>query len=1536
MATSTYEQAKAAVVEAIAAGRLTPEAGQAHLQDLVATGYAAKPTSEPQAPIPSGTPEQEAQQGANRAGTQAAEEVRAQGGSEADALSAGRTASQQFVQGAAQAGTKAAEGVRARSGTTEDQALAAGSRASASFVASKKLRDASAELNQWAQDAPTKSAERAVATAQKALAKAQVAAQTAALAKDAGSSTPAIVKAAKDAEQRFQKAAAKARDAVIRPPSKREIARILVDTTPGVKQDDGSYDLVEALNQRHITPETLKDAGFTVPQVTQALQDQGRQRAFDAIATIPGVAEGDSINLVAAIKAGTPQGLLLRAGFTVDQIASVRERLKVEQDFEPFRMGEGFNIPAALKAGRTEDQLRTARFTNKQISDAQAWLKGDLAAEVTLVNALGLLQKYRSGNRYYLVAALQDDHISVTTLRDARFDEAAIIEAQETIKALADIKRAQQEIARESQLLTAELRNANQQDVAALLEGLEFNKARATALTELLEEEAWMQLGSNRVGVPDESARPAPLRKAGGHRVLLPTRSPGLTPEGMAIPSEMEFLSVRTAKRARHQRAADLLDKSGFINRNGRLEAFAALQAGIDPQVLTDYGVRNVLQLQQLASQLNSLEQLHIAAPEQSNTRFIKDVLKELFTFGQVETVSDNRASLGRRYDRLELELAQSYWAQVREIEASGQTVLTSEQDFLRQTIGTRNAYISSVISAQPTLARVAKDVGVASIPIYGTARYWSEAPNWARALSVASDIAFIIPVVGQASALARGGATATQIASRVGVSSVTGPIQAVRHPLRTIQVMTEPLETAIRPSKLPINVSEVRETTLRIPALASHQVTPGDVKIPRIALEGLDPLDPLAGQSLITLQELRGHVVEPHVRATMAARDRLTKSAIEGQAASTFLGAGDLTILQPSFQRVVGPAAVHSTPDIRYFMLGTTIGDQETRQLFVAPSMMSRFIRQTASGNLPELSPRVQEAIALGKLADKPVPGAVIIRDPQVLAALRDSNLLWRGSAEIERTLPVGTTLPPPSQFLFTRMQGGERVTLAIIGDPLTPAEIAKLKFVGSADVVRSIFRRPGKYRATTTMDQAVDAGRQVEQLWDDAASARKAGNMQRATLLEKQAVEQAAKTDRLMADALKEAGERVGSDVQPLVLYTGRQKIDEALKVLGQPSTIKTQTPSAQSIIALRDARVISPQQSRQLLRARLRELSRKKGPSPSELQRGAGTLTKLSSGAIIRRVIQAKLPVQEAVHLLATRSPSKGPTRPQPSTITRTGPGATRARPISVARARPATTRAQPSQASKPGTAARTQPGPTDRPGTTAAQRPGAARTQPGAIDRPGPGTTTRPGPGTTTRPGPGTPTRPGPGTTTRPGPGTPTRPGPGTTTRPGPGTPTRPGPGTPTRRGPGTTTRPGPGTTPVVIPVIPDTKPPGSVPFILPSGKQLPAGSFPLELEWPQGAVKVTYNMVTDQAKYTKRRPDKTTPADGLVVVSFTQQAPTPRELRMGLFDVVITARTLTFRRSNRKQPLAAQVFTARTKKRPPVRSRGIGRRQRIFA
>ncbi len=908
--------------------------------------------------------------------------------------------------------------------------------------------------------------------------------------------------------------------------------------------------------------------------------------------------------------------------------------------------------------------------------------------------------------------------------------------------------------------------------------------------------------------------------------------------------------------------------KRELVDSEGRINTIQALRSDVSPETLRRAGLskEQVEASVQFNKELTALEKIKVATPSELGPRFVKDTMKELFTFGAVETESFNRPNLKGRYQEAKAALSVEWDRKEAEAQADGQRLLTSKSDFILQNIGTEKAYVAAVLSAQPALASIAKEFGLASIPVYGTIRTWNESPNWARALRAASDILFVVPILGQAGAATRAGVGFTTAAKNITISTVTGVPRALRHPLRTVQKTAEPIVDTLNPRLVGAGGNlTVRDSTIRLPAVKGFQATPGDLKVPASNLQGLDVETGLvtAGGRLkntISASDLRGIPEEPAILAAMEWRDQVTLQAIQGKPANAPLPFGEGAILTPEIQRRVGPAAIHNTPDLRPWLLGNEVGEGGVGDLYFAPGVMSRFVKQTASGKIrvefDDLPRRVQDAVTLGQISSEPIPGALLIRDPDLLAQLAGSNKLWQGSAEIELTLKAGVQIPPPSQFLYFRDAAGRKVTLAVVGEPFSPVELAKMKILGAGDTIKSIFSRPGQVTANKTTEAITVADETVD-LLNRATVAESKGAFGEARVLRQRAAAASKKTDAALSAAQKEAADGLSGKVEAVAVYTGNQDIDAALKVLGTKGGGKSTATKALDR-ARASAGVVVPEDR-------------------AIATRGAGTLGEVASQVVVRNR-PSSVRVDDLVG-------GAGIGR-----VTINGNGGAR------------------TDVPSPG-----------RPGTGDARRgPRGTFIAGGGRGTAGGGDTGRGGPGRGTPPERGTPGR---ADTDIPRDGDPGRPGidiprggdiirtppppppPGITRRPPP-----PPPDDIRRPPPPPPDDPPPPPPPEIIRTPPTGGGGRAGGFLLPSGERLKAGLFPRVVTWPQGENRVTANLLTGKVIWEDRVPDGTTPEEGFRVIQFGRERPPRRLLEMGITDVQIGRDEILFRaRPKRPRP-----------------------------
>lgn len=375
------------------------------------------------------------------------------------------------------------------------------------------------------------------------------------------------------------------------------------------------------------------------------------------------------------------------------------------------------------------------------------------------------------------------------------------------------------------------------------------------------------------------------------------------------------------------------------------------------------------------------------------------------------------------------------------------------------------------------------KGLAIGAIPIAGTVYFWRAMKPWERGFSAVADVATFVPFVGMVS-------SGVRTAARVGVSmpkaiaiatgraliaEIKAPITSILHPIETAKTIFYPIETILRKSKVPLTSVELRFNTVKIPVQ--------DLKNPSNA---------------------------------MAVRDELTDLAIKGKGATIVKEGQEISLAPTALQQVVGPAAVHATPDIRPFLTGTVVQEGMEGGLFLSPTLSSRFTLRSAFGLKPKGS----------------IPGAIIITDERILAKMQSSGKIYRGAVEMEKVLPAGIELPPPSQILMTRDMGGRELQLAIIGKPLTESQVKALKLIGSKDVVTDIFRPAytikGESAISKMFDRFTETVEESRKLEKEIEVAKKTGKTRELSKMENELDALRAETSNLARRLDREAATR------------------------------------------------------------------------------------------------------------------------------------------------------------------------------------------------------------------------------------------------------------------------------------------------------------------------------------------------------------------------------------------------------------------------
>lgn len=418
----------------------------------------------------------------------------------------------------------------------------------------------------------------------------------------------------------------------------------------------------------------------------------------------------------------------------------------------------------------------------------------------------------------------------------------------------------------------------------------------------------------------------------------------------------------------------------------------------------------------------------------------VRDSLIESLTFGKAETRTFNADDLGLQWDQLRNEAVRNYAEAVRQARAEGKEVGITLDEYIGTAIPGRDEYIEMVLAAMPTLQKLAAETGKASIPIYGTIYTWEDDPNWARALSIAGDVATFLPVLGVAAGFTRAGTSFSAAARAIAISELKAPFDLITSPIKAAKAGAEGVEAisdllrTVTPDlggvgirtgkgvegydllggtgflagggskKLPVSVTEVASrNTQRIPL---DEAMVGRPTVVPVNPESIEELRKLTAKELYALRE---ELTQKAIRGEVNPKTGLTEIELPG--------GGIAGLATPTLQQRTGAAAFSSTPDGRNILAGMAIGDIDKPRgkgapLFFAPGRMQRFLDSTSSGRPVPLTERAKIAIALGELPEEPIQVLTIVRgNSPYFKLLEDSKKVYKNQLEIE-------TIIPPKEF--------------------------------------------------------------------------------------------------------------------------------------------------------------------------------------------------------------------------------------------------------------------------------------------------------------------------------------------------------------------------------------------------------------------------------------------------------------------------------------------------------------------------------------
>ena len=208
-----------------------------------------------------------------------------------------------------------------------------------------------------------------------------------------------------------------------------------------------------------------------------------------------------------------------------------------------------------------------------------------------------------------------------------------------------------------------------------------------------------------------------------------------------------------------------------------------------------------------------------------------------------------------------------------------------------------------------------------------------------------------------------------------------TGPVQAIRHPVRAAKSTGQLADVILNPRTIPVSALESTSSTMRLPvrAFAGYGLTDD---LADVARPGVTMFDDEAA------------------RVAKAASDDLTAMQIAGETPSVQYGDLYISTTPAPFQKTTGPAMFSTGPGTKPWMLGES-RDYVTEEgvSFFSPSYLSRFDARSAFGR---------------QTAPGDIGGAVVIRDPDVIAdVLRQSDDL-DAAARLAADATSGKTFTP------------------------------------------------------------------------------------------------------------------------------------------------------------------------------------------------------------------------------------------------------------------------------------------------------------------------------------------------------------------------------------------------------------------------------------------------------------------------------------------------------------------------------------------
>jgi len=303
-------------------------------------------------------------------------------------------------------------------------------------------------------------------------------------------------------------------------------------------------------------------------------------------------------------------------------------------------------------------------------------------------------------------------------------------------------------------------------------------------------------------------------------------------------------------------------------------------------------------------------------------------------------------------------------------------------------------------------------------VPGVYTIRHWDEMGTAEKAIMVAIDVVSIVPFAGAAMRGARAVPVAGKVARLAGAAKGVGaeavlmaraPVDIVLHPVGTAKATVREarnlLENIAHPGKIPESVITTTNGTVRL------KVT--EATTPKRAME---------------------------------IRDTLMDLAAKGERPVVKIGNVEVELARSPFMKETGGGLAHATPSGEAFKKGLTVQVKEGMPIGEQGLFMSH-----------EPLPRFTEASAFGMKGEKP---AFYIVSKETAKQAVATGKVFRGTTEMESKFVVGTRLPEPGQKLITRVGPAATKVEIFLENPLSPAQIVKLKAQALVETITTPFK--------------------------------------------------------------------------------------------------------------------------------------------------------------------------------------------------------------------------------------------------------------------------------------------------------------------------------------------------------------------------------------------------------------------------------------------------------------------------------------------